>query len=41
MTVEPLLEDAGFDERAHGTITSAQAVRLAACIDADPSARSS
>ena len=36
MTTEPTLADAGFDERAHATITSEQAVRLAACIDADP-----
>ena len=35
---EPTLLDAGFDERAHGTVASEQAARLAACIDADPAA---
>ena len=35
---EPTLLDTGFGERAHGTIASEQAARLAACIDADPAA---
>ena len=35
---EPTLLDAGFAERAHGTIATEQATRLAACIDADPTA---
>jgi 3-methylfumaryl-CoA hydratase len=38
VNVEPTLADAGFDERAHAAITSEQAARLAACIDADPAA---
>jgi 3-methylfumaryl-CoA hydratase len=38
VTVEPILSDAGFDERTHATITREQAMRLAACIDADPAA---
>jgi 3-methylfumaryl-CoA hydratase len=35
VTVEPVLADAGYDERARTTITGEQAERLAACIDAD------
>jgi len=36
VSAEPTLADTGFDERAHGTVAREQALRLAACIDADP-----
>jgi 3-methylfumaryl-CoA hydratase len=38
VSVAPTLADAGFGERAHATVTSGQAARLAACLDADPGA---
>ena len=38
MSDAPTLADTGFEARAHGPVSTDQALRLAACIDADPAA---